>query len=261
MFAHFNRLLACAACMVAASTDVLTAGALAGGPDTIQRVKPSVVAVGTYEKTRSPAFNFLGTGFAVGDGSLVATNAHVLPSVLDPERRETIVIAIPAGGPDAKLQEAKAIAVNRDHDMALLRVSGTRLPPMVLGDSSRVREGSTYLFTGYPLGSVLGLFQVTHKAMISALAPIVIPSPDARHLNAATLKRLSAGAYSIFQLDGVAYPGNSGSPLYDHETGEAVGVINMVFVKGTKEAALSQPSGITYAIPIQALKDLLSSVQ
>jgi S1-C subfamily serine protease len=97
--------------------------------------------------------------------------------------------------------------------------------------------------------------------MISALAPIAIPSPDARHLDAATLRRLSTGAYSIFQLDGVAYPGNSGSPLYDPDTGEVIGVINMVFVKGTKEAALSQPSGITYAIPIQALKELLATVE
>jgi hypothetical protein len=33
-----------------------------------------------------------------------------------------------------------------------------------------------------------------------------------------------------------------------------------VFVKGTKEAALTQPSGIAYAIPIQALKDLLATL-
>jgi hypothetical protein len=33
----------------------------------------------------------------------------------------------------------------------------------------------------------------------------------------------------------------------------------MVFVKGTRESALSQPSGIAYAIPVQPLKDLLQS--
>ena len=258
---HFKKLLACSVCTLIGVIAILATAALAVGPDTIQRVKPSVVAVGTFERTRSPAFRFLGTGFAVGDGSLVATNAHVLPALLDPELRETVVVAIPSGGLDPRLQEVKAVAVNRAYDVALLRMSGARLQPLVLGDSSRVREGNNYLFTGYPLGSVLGLFQVTHHAMISALAPIAIPSPDARHLDSATLKRLSVGAYSIFQLDGVAYPGNSGSPLYDPETGEVVAVINMVFVKGTKEAALSQPSGITYAIPIQALKDLLTTVE
>ena len=35
----------------------------------------------------------------------------------------------------------------------------------------------------------------------------------------------------------------------------------MVFVKGTKETALTQPSGITYAIPANHLRDLLQKVR
>jgi serine protease Do len=31
----------------------------------------------------------------------------------------------------------------------------------------------------------------------------------------------------------------------------------MVFIKGSKEAALSQPSGITYAIPVNYLTKLM----
>ena len=61
----------------------------------------------------------------------------------------------------------------------------------------------------------------------------------------------------MFQLDATAYPGNSGSPVYDPDTGEVIGVVNMVFVKSTKEAALTQPSGITYAIPSRYLVELL----
>ena len=57
--------------------------------------------------------------------------------------------------------------------------------------------------------------------------------------------------------DGTAYPGNSGSPVYDPETGDVIGIINMVLVKGTKESALSQPSGITYAVPSRHLQSLL----
>jgi S1-C subfamily serine protease len=55
----------------------------------------------------------------------------------------------------------------------------------------------------------------------------------------------------------VAYPGNSGSPLYDGHTGEVIGVINAVFVKSTKENALKDPSGITYAIPAKYVRELL----
>ena len=55
--------------------------------------------------------------------------------------------------------------------------------------------------------------------------------------------------YDVFQLDATAYPGNSGSPLYEPRTGDVVGIINKVFVKETKENVLKDPSGITYAIP------------
>lgn len=62
---------------------------------------------------------------------------------------------------------------------------------------------------------------------------------------------------SVFQLDGTAYPGNSGSPVYDAATGEVIGIVNSVPVKATRESALTQPSGITYAIPAQGLKAVL----
>ena len=65
----------------------------------------------------------------------------------------------------------------------------------------------------------------------------------------------------VMQLDGTAYPGNSGSPLYDPETGEVVGIVNSVVVKATRESILSQPSGISFAIPAQPLKNLLQSVR
>ena len=62
--------------------------------DTIARVKGSVVGVGTFERTRAPPFQFRGTGFAVGDGSVVVTNAHVLPATVDPSRGETLAILV-----------------------------------------------------------------------------------------------------------------------------------------------------------------------
>jgi len=57
---------------------LVTASAQAGLTEAIARVKPSVVAVGTFQKTRSPPFVFRGTGFAVGDGTLIATAAHAV---------------------------------------------------------------------------------------------------------------------------------------------------------------------------------------
>ena len=38
-----------------------------------------MLPVGTYNALNSPRFSFRGSGFVVGDGNLVVTNAHVLP--------------------------------------------------------------------------------------------------------------------------------------------------------------------------------------
>jgi len=64
----------------------------------------------------------------------------------------------------------------------------------------------------------------------------------------------------IYQLDAIAYPGNSGSPMYDPKSGEVIGVINKVLVKDTKESALSSPTGISYAIPVKYVHKLISDI-
>jgi S1-C subfamily serine protease len=228
---------------------------------TIERVKASVVAIGTFERTRVPAFQFRATGFAIGDGTLVATNAHALPTTLDSERREMLVIAIPATGREPQLREAREAAVDPSTDLAVLQITGAPLPALKLGTLDSVKEGQSVLFTGFPIGTVLGLIAATHRGMVAAITPIVIPPPAAANLDARVVRRLTTGAFPVLQLDATAYPGNSGSPVYDPESGEVVGVINMVFVKGTKEAALTQPSGITYAIPAHHLQALLSKTR
>jgi S1-C subfamily serine protease len=96
--------------------------------------------------------------------------------------------------------------------------------------------------------------------MISAITPIAIPQGRAGELDPAVIRRLATGPFPVFQLDATAYPGNSGSPIYDPATGDVLGIVNMVFVKGTKETALTEPSGITYAVPSSHLQDLLKSV-
>ena len=259
MTAMRRRLLTC--WVIAALMASVPVAARADQSDTIERVKPSVVVVGTYQATRNPRFRFFGTGFAVGDGSLIATNAHVVSRELDIEHRETLMVLTRVPGGKIRERQAVRVAIDPDHDLALLRVAGPPFTPLQIGDSGQVREGRVYLFTGYPLGPALGAFPVTHRAMISAVAPIAIPIAHANKLDPRLIRRLANGSFPIFQLDATAYPGNSGSPLYDPETGAVVGIINMVFVKGTKEAALTDPSGISYAIPAGHIADLLKTVR
>lgn len=223
--------------------------------DTVAKIKPSIVAVGTFMPNRNPRAVFLGTGFAVADGSMIVTNEHVIPPILDNKHREQLAVFYHEDDKD-KIIFAKEVASDKDHDVAILKLVDGVLPPLKLGNDSTIREGQLYAFTGYPMGMVLGLYPVTHRGIISAISPNVIPMIKSTQLNTKLLRRLQE-PYKVFQLDATAYPGNSGSPLYDPDTGDVMGVINKVFVQDSKESVLSKPSGITYAIPINHIEKLL----
>lgn len=226
-------------------------------PQTVAAVKPSIVGIGTQLQTRSPAIVFSGTGFVVGDGLSVITNAHVVPDKLDAERMEQLGVVLPDGA-GVRFRAATLVGLDRQHDLAHLRLEGAPLPALRLRTDSAPAEGETLAFTGFPLGMVLGLHPATHRALLAAITPVIQPSLNARRLDARAVAQLQRSPFSIYQLDGTAYPGNSGSPLYDPASGEVVGVINMVFVKGLKESAISAPSGITYAIPVRHVQELLA---
>jgi len=223
--------------------------------DTVAKIKPSIVAIGTYMPRRNPRSIFMATGFAVGDGSLIITNAHAIPETLDIEHLEKIAIFYHKDNID-KVVFATELAIDKDHDLALLKISDERLPAVTLGSAASVREGQLYAFTGFPIGMVLGLYPVTHRGLISAITPNIIPMINSTQIKQAQFKRLQ-NPYSVFQLDATAYPGNSGSPLYHPESGQVIGVINKVFVQESKENILAKPSGISYAIPINYVENLL----
>jgi len=222
--------------------------------DIIEGTKKSVVAVGTYMPKRSPRGVFLGTGFVISTGELVVTNAHVLPKNINTKSIETIAVFF-RQGKHVRMLKARVIAVDKEHDIAILKLLAGRLPAMELTDSL-VREGQLVAFTGYPIGMVLGVYPVTHRGIISAISPVVLPVLNARQLNSKLMRRLR-NPYNVYQLDATAYPGNSGSPVYEADTGKVIGIVNKVFIKETKETILSKPSGITYAIPVRYLNDLL----
>lgn len=225
-------------------------------PETTTKIKPSIVAVGSFKQTNSPQFVLRGTGFIVGDGSLVATNAHVIPESTDPDG-PTLVIQVRSSNGELQLRRAQLTSRDKEHDLAVLRIEGPSLPALTLANSDTVREGQSVGFTGFPIGGALGFSPVTHRGIVSSITPIALPGGNAQQLNQRLIRQLKSGAFNIFQLDATAYPGNSGSPVFNTESGEVIGVINMVFIKGSKEAALTAPSGISYAIPANFLRDLI----
>ena len=114
----------------------------------IERAKRSVVAVGTFERTRTPQFSFRGTGFVVEDGTLVVTNAHVVPGLVEGNSMEQQGVLSQSGGNTGTFREAKVVAVDPGTDLALLKLGGTPLPPLRIGDSDRAKEGQSIFLTG-----------------------------------------------------------------------------------------------------------------
>ncbi len=231
-----------------------TAAAAAPLPDTIDKVRPSIVAVGTYLPSGSPRQRFRGTGFVVADGHLVVTNHHVLPSDVDGRRKEQLGV-FSGRGRQGKFHKAKIVAEDPVHDLAVLRIAQS-LPALELAKTHRVREGAEIAFTGFPLGMALGLYPVTHRGIVSAISPMAPPQLGARVLTAKMIRAMR-DPYDVLQLDATAYPGNSGSPVYQPGNGAVVGIVNSVLVKGNKEAAIANPSGISYAIPVRFIRALV----
>ena len=97
---------------------------------------------------------------------------------------------------------------------------------------------------------------MTHRGIVSAISPMAPPQLGSRVLSAKMIRAMR-DPYNVLQLDATAYPGNSGSPVYDQHSGRVLGVINSVLVKETKEAVIQKPSGISYAIPVRFVRELL----
>jgi len=223
--------------------------------DVVAKVKPSVVGIGIHTPTSRPQNILRGTGFVIGNGQYVVTNDHVLPTMLNESLLQKMAVFI-GSGKNAKVREAEIVATSSLYDLAILKISGPALPAMTLSSGSFVADGTDIAFTGFPIGGVLGLYPVTHRGIVASLTPTVVPAVSAEQINLKMLKRMK-NPYLVYQLDATAYPGNSGSAMYDKKTGEVVGIINKVFVQSTKEAVISNPSGITYAIPVKYLHQVI----
>lgn len=254
-FHHWSRRAGLAWC--AGSVLALAAPARAGLVEVIAAAKPSVVGVGVFNATSNPRFALRGTGFVVGDGYQVVTNAHVLPPTDDLPYGSQLRVRVVSGPAAPSERVATVVAVDAPRDLALLRIDGTRLPVLNLGTPDFVPEGLAVALIGFPIGAVLGMTPVTHRGIVAAVTQAVLPPPDSRGLTSRAALTLRDGPVTIYQLDATAYPGNSGGPLLDGQSGEVIGVVNMVMVKNTRESALSQPTGISYAIPVRFVRELI----
>ena len=222
----------------------------------VAAAKPSVFAIGLFARMAKPAFRFSGTCFAI-PGGLFVTCAHViqLPNLAN---REFVAVAIPSPG-GHKIIEVNVVATNRENDLAVVEPVNPLTEPVkaLQLNNTLPAEGTEIVLIGYPIGSALGLHAATHRGIVSAVVPMAFPLPTTTGLEARNVQALRAAPLEILQLDATAYPGNSGSPVIDTHTGQVLAVVSLTMIKGTRESAMTSPSGISYAVPVQHLTGMI----
>jgi serine protease Do len=162
----------------------------------------------------------LGSGFIVRSDGVIMTNAHVVDGASD------VMVKLS----DRREFKAKVIGVDKQTDIAVLKIDAKNLPTVKLGDSKAVRVGQWVLAIGSPYG-----FENTVTAGIVS----------------ATSRALPDGTYTPFiQTDAPINPGNSGGPLFNM-SGQVIGINSQIY------SQTGGYQGLSFAIPI----DLASQIE
>lgn len=170
-----------------------------------------------------------GSGVILDPEGYIVTNLHVIEGA----GRIRVRLPIPAGNapgesilkPRGKVVGAQVVGVDRETDLAVLRVRETGLPHLDLGDSDEVRMGQLV----FAFGSPLGLDNSITMGIVSAEARQLRPEDPMVYI----------------QTDAPINPGNSGGPLVDAD-GQVVGINTLILSQsgGSEGIGLAAPSNI-----------------
>ncbi len=194
-----------------------------------ENLNPSVVVIHTIEKQfkeGNQIYNeFLGSGFLISQDGLIMTAAHVVQDA------DAIMVSFPNG----QEIEAEVVSSIPSTDVALIRVKGVILHPIVapLGNSDSIKIGEPVFIIGSPLG-------LEH-------------SLSAGHLSG-RIKRVQVGGglgeAEFLQTDAAINHGNSGGPMFN-DRGKVVGIVSYILSEG------GGFDGIGFTASINVAKEML----
>jgi serine protease Do len=147
-----------------------------------------------------------GSGIILSDDGFIVTNAHVVRGA----RRIQVRLSVPrtrgrtsSFEPEVRLLDAKLIGMDREMDVAVIKIERNGLPRLQLGNSDAVRQGELVMAFGTPRG-------------LEGSVSMGIVSSTARELHPDDF-------LAYIQTDAPINPGNSGGPLIDAQ-GRVVGI-------------------------------------
>jgi serine protease Do len=173
----------------------------------------------------------IGSGVILDPQGFIVTNAHVV------ERADRIHVVLPSPAGDsafdttpegkAQILAAKVVGVDRQTDLALLKVEASDLPTLPLGINRPTRPGELV----FAIGSPGGLQNSITMGVVSSVWRQ--PDPDSPMV--------------YVQTDAPINPGNSGGPLVDLD-GYVVGLNTFIMTKG------GGSEGLGFAIPASTVQ-------
>ena len=179
----------------------------------VKLIKPSVVVVESVDRIGREGGR--GTGFVVSANGIIATNFHVIGEHRDFKIRF-------ANGKSFSPKEI--LAIDRENDLALIKIEASGLPTLQLGDSDQITPGQSV----FSIGNPLGYSHSVTRGVISAIRELKIG--DGRPL---------------VQVAIPIEPGSSGSPTLDLD-GKVVSIL-----------AIKSGGAMGFGVPVNQLKFLL----
>jgi serine protease Do len=166
----------------------------------------------------------LGSGFIVSPEGIILTNAHVV----DGADEVTVKLT------DKREFKAKVVGVDKQSDVAVLKIAASNLPTVKLGDSAGVKVGEWVVAIGSPYG-----FENTVTAGIVSAKGRSLPEDN---------------YVPFIQTDVAVNPGNSGGPLFNMK-GEVVGINSQIYSR------TGGFQGLSFAIPIDVAVKVKDQLQ
>ena len=168
-----------------------------------------------------------GSGVIISEDGYIVTNNHVI------EGAEKLEVTLN----DNRKFNARVIGTDANTDIALLKISATKLSPIVFGNSDDVKVGEWVLAVGNPFG-------------LNSSVTAGIVSAKARGLN----KGNNVGIESFIQHDAAVNPGNSGGALVNVD-GELIGITTMIYSQTGNYA------GHSFAIPSSVVNKIVTDIK